>query len=137
MFYSLKPQTDYTSAAGGQTATSGYHKNGWGNPVQRRAFFPFQKITVTCITQFPQASWAAAYEGKLLTNAVTIAGRAYAANTLMFNGIRQRYVESQQQPCHFEFECRPLAAWLNDEVVGGVVKSVATQPTVSFTPPTI
>lgn len=137
-YFASDPKADYTDIAGGQTTTD-YHKNAIGAPIRAEHSFNINRIKVAVLTATNQASWASSLEGKIMSSAIVIAGRTYAANTLLFQGIEQTYNESQRDICMFNFEYRPTFGWMSDDFTTSLTgpTSVADVDTAAWVPPTL
>lgn len=137
-YFASNPKSAYTNIAGGQTTTS-YHKNSLGAPIRAEHSFNINKIKVSALTATDQSSWASSLEGKVMSSSIIIAGRTYAANTLLFEGIEQTYNESQRDICLFKFEYRPTFGWMSDDFTASVTgpTSVADVDTTAWVPPTL
>jgi hypothetical protein len=134
--YARDPATDYTNYAGGDTTTNVFTKLGGLRQNAHRV--TEQNIIVRCRTLLNQSTWAQGLSGRLLSSSVAISGTTYVAGTLMFDGLGQQYMESQENICEFRFRYRPVWAWLADDVLNATTAtSRKSCQTAAWTAPTL
>lgn len=116
-YYAKKPWEAYTTYTGGQSTTeinTRFTSNGQLQFSQQWKSLTEQEIIIKARTSVSQAAWSNGFQGSILNAPITLLGATYPAGTVLFEGVEQNFIESQENVVGFKFTVREVWGWLQD-----------------------
>lgn len=143
-YFAKAPWEAYTDPAGGEHTTElnkAFFRDTGLKSFQQWKSMTEQEIIVKVRTSVSQASWAKDLQGAILDGPITLLGATYPAGTVLFEGVEQNYIESQENVVGFKFTVREVWGWLQDnaDVTSGEQKATSAPrfDSVTWVAPTV